>query len=168
MTRLPKGLIVATMLIFAVVVQTTLFGQIRIISPDLVMLLVILLALTRIRPELILGIAFLSGLLVDLLGSSLLGLRAVVFTTVAYVALRTRDRAEVGRFASAIWAGLLTLLGVVLLVLIGTLFGQSSLLGPEVTTRMLVVPIANLILAALLAPLFVRMIDGDPSVVRFS
>lgn len=166
--RLPKGLVVATMLVLAVVVQTTLFGQIRVVAPDLVMLLVILLALTRIRPELILGIAFLSGLLVDLLGSSLLGLRAVVFTTVAYIALRTRDRAEIGRFAAAIWVGLLSFTGVLLLLLIGTLFGQTSLLGADVTTRMLVVPLANLFLAALFAPLFVRLIDGDSTALRFS
>ncbi|MCZ6455971.1 MAG: rod shape-determining protein MreD [Actinobacteria bacterium] len=159
---------VATILLFAVVTQTTLFGRIRFIAPDLVMLFVILLALTRIRPELILGTAFLSGLLVDLLGSSLLGLRAIVFTTVAYVALRTRERAEIGRFAVALWAGILTLIGVVLLVLIGTLFGQTSLLGANVASRLLVVPLANLLLAGLAGPLFVRLVDGDTTAFRFS
>jgi rod shape-determining protein MreD len=166
--RLPKGLAVATLLVLAVVVQTTLFGQIRVVVPDLVMLLVILLALTRIRPEMILGIAFLSGLLVDLLGSSLLGLRAVVFTTVAYIALRTRSRAEIGRFAMALWSGLLTVAGVVLLLLIGTLFGQTSLLGPDVSSRLLVVPLFNMLLAGLFAPLFVRVIEGDSTALRFS
>jgi len=166
--RLPRAFIVATILVVALIVQTTLFGQLRIVSADLVMLFSILLALTRIRSELILGTAFLAGLLVDLLGSSLLGLRAVVFTIVAYVALRTRERAEVGRFATALWAGVLSLLGVLLLVLIGTLFGQTSLLGPDVITRILVVPLANLLLAALLAPLFVRLIDGNTMAFRFS
>ena len=166
--RLPRAFIVATILVVALIVQTTLFGQLRIVSADLVMLFSILLALTRIRSELILGTAFLAGLLVDLLGSSLLGLRAVVFTVVAYVALRTRERAEVGRFATALWAGVLSLLGVLLLVLIGTLFGQTSLLGPDVITRILVVPLANLLLAALLAPLFVRLIDGNTMAFRFS
>lgn len=166
--RLPKGLSVATLLVLAVVVQTTLFGQIRVVVPDLVMLLVIFLALTRIRPEMVLGIAFLSGLLVDLLGSSLLGLRAVVFTTVAYIALRTRSRAEIGRFAMALWSGLLTFAGVVLLLLIGTLFGQTSLLGPDVGSRLLVVPLFNMLLAALFAPLFVRLIEGDSTALRFS
>lgn len=166
--RLPRGLIVATVVLFAVVIQITLFGQLRFIAPDLVMLVVILLALTRIRPELVLGTAFLSGLLVDLLGSSLLGLRAIVFTTVAYIALRTKDRAELGRFPAALWAGILTLVGVVLLVVIGTLFGQTSLLGPDVTNRLLVVPLANLVLAGLLGPLFVRLVDGDSTAFRFS
>lgn len=166
--RVPKALIIATILLFAVVVQTTLFGQIRVISPDLVMLVVILLGLTRIKPEIVLGIAFASGLLVDLLGSSLLGLRAVVFTTVSYVALRTRERAEIGRFAMALWVGILTLVGVILLIIVGTVFGQTSLLGPRLTTRLIVVPVGNMILAALLAPLFVRLVDGDRTAFRFS
>jgi hypothetical protein len=32
----------------------------------------------------------------------------------------------------------------------------------------MVVPVANLFLAALLAPLFVRVVDGDPMALRFS
>ena len=166
--RLPKALVISTFLLFAVVIQTTLFGQIRVVSPDLVLLIVILFSLTRTRSELILVTAFGAGLLVDLLGSSLLGLRAVVFTIVAYAGLRTRDRAEVGRPAMALWTGVLSLLGVILLVLIGTVFGQTSLLGPDVGTRLLVVPIANLVLAALFAPLFVRLVDGDTTALRFT
>lgn len=158
----------ATTLVVAVVVQTTLFGQIRLVSPDLVMLTVILLTLTRIRYELLLGTAFLSGLLVDLLGSSLLGLRAAVFTVVAYVAIRTKERAEIGRFAIAIWTGLLSLMGVLLLVVVGALFGQTSLLGPELLNRLMVVPAANLILATILGPLFVRLIEGDRTAFRFT
>ncbi|HLF61271.1 MAG TPA: rod shape-determining protein MreD, partial [Acidimicrobiia bacterium] len=100
-------LTVVLLLMVAVVVQTTLFGRIPLVTPDLVSLVVIMLCLTRIRPELILAIAFTSGLIVDLLGSSVLGLRAVVFTTVAYLGLRTRDRAEIGRVAVALWAGAL-------------------------------------------------------------
>ena len=166
--RLPKLLVIATLLVLAVVVQTTLFGQIRLVSPDLVLLVVILFSLTRTRPELVLVTAFGAGLLVDLLGSSLLGLRAVVFTIVAYVGLRTRSRAEIGRPAMALWTGILSLLGVVLLVLVGTVFGQTSLLGPDVGTRLIVVPLANLVLAALFAPLFVRLVDGDATALRFT
>ena len=53
----------------AVVVQTTLFGKLRVVTPDLVMLIGILLALTRVRTEAILGVAFVSGLIMDLLGA---------------------------------------------------------------------------------------------------
>jgi rod shape-determining protein MreD len=160
-------LIVILLLIVAVVVQTTLFGRIRLVTPDLVLLVVIMLCLTRIRPELILAIAFTSGLIVDLLGSSILGLRAVVFTTVAYLGLRTRDRAEIGRVAVALWAGALTLVGVVLLMLIGTLFGQSSLLGENTLSRVILVPLANLAIAAALAPLVVRLVDRDKTAFRY-
>jgi len=67
-----------------------------------------------------------------------------------------------------LWAGIITFIGVALLVLIGTLFGQTSLLGANVASRVLVVPLANLLLAGLFGPLFVRLVDGDTSAFRFS
>jgi rod shape-determining protein MreD len=106
--RLRSLLIVASLFLISVVLQTTLFSQTEVFTPDLVMLVVILLSLTRIRPELVLGLAFLSGLIIDLLGSAVLGLRAIVFTVVAYLALRSRDRADIGRIITGLWAGLLT------------------------------------------------------------
>ena len=161
------GLIVLALLIVAVVAQTTLLGRFQLVTPDLVLLLVIILALTRIRAELILAVAFTSGLVIDLLGPSVVGLRAVVFTTIAYLAIRTRERAEIGRFAIALWAGGLTLIGMVLLVLVGTLFGQSILLGEESLNRVILVPLANLALAALFAPVIVRWVDRDKTAFRF-
>lgn len=152
----------------AVVLQTTLFGRFTFVTPDLVLLMSILFALTRVRPELVLGIAFLSGLTVDLLGSSILGLRAIVFTSAAYVAIRSRERAEAGRIYTALWAGIVSLLAVFLLVLVGTLFGQSSILGEEVFTRMLLVPLANIVVAYLVAPMIVRIVDHDPAALRYS
>ena len=88
--------VIGLTVVIAVVIQTTLFGRLRVVTPDLVMLIGIMLALTRIRTEAVLGVAFLSGLIMDLLGASLIGLRAVVYTTVAYIAIRTRERAEMG------------------------------------------------------------------------
>jgi rod shape-determining protein MreD len=155
------------MVVFAVVVQTTLFGRLRIVTPDLVLLIGILLALTKVRPEAVLGVAFISGLIVDLLGASLLGLRAVVYTVIAYIAIRTKERAELGRVTIAIWAGVLTLVGVVMLILIGTLFGQVSLLGESAVSRMILVPLANLAVAGLMAPTFVRLVDRDRTALRY-
>jgi rod shape-determining protein MreD len=161
------ALVIGLMVVLAVVIQTTLFGRLRVVTPDLVLLIGILLALTRVRPEAVLGVAFISGLIVDLLGASLLGLRAVVYTVVAYAAIRTRERAELGRVTIAIWAGLLTLVGVVLLILIGTLFGQVSLLGENAVSRMILVPLANLAVAGLVAPTFVRIVDRDRTALRY-
>lgn len=160
-------LLIGLIVLLAVVIQTTLFGRLRIVTPDLVMLIGILLALTKIRPEAVLGVAFVSGLIIDLLGASLIGLRAVVYTAVAFIAIRTRERAELGRVTIAIWAGILTLVGVVMLILIGTLFGQGSLLGENAVSRMILVPLANLAVAALVAPAFVRLIDRDRTALRY-
>lgn len=166
--RLRTFLLVTTILLVAIVLQTTLFSQTTVFVPDLVMLVVILLALTKLRPEAVLGIAFLGGLAVDLLGSSLLGLRAMVFTVVAYVALRTRDRADLGRIVSALWVGFLTFVGVVLLLIVGTLFGQAVLLGDGVIELLVLVPLANFLLAWLLAPFMVRLIDRDSTAFRYA
>jgi rod shape-determining protein MreD len=131
------------------------------------MLIGILLALTRVRTEAILAIAFLSGLIMDLLGASLIGLRAVVYTTIAFIAIRTKERAELGRVTIAIWAGLLSLLGVVLLLLLGTLFGQVALVGEGGVSVMILVPLANTAVAALAAPTFVRLVDRDRTALRY-
>ncbi|HEY7468569.1 MAG TPA: rod shape-determining protein MreD [Acidimicrobiia bacterium] len=161
------ALVIGLTVVIAIVIQTTLFGRLRIVTPDLVMLIGILLALTRVRTEAVLGVAFLSGLIMDLLGASLIGLRAVVYTTVAFIAVRTKERAELGRVTIAIWAGVLTLVGVVLLILIGTLFGEVSLLGEDAVSRMILVPLANLAVAGLLAPTFVRLVDRDRTALRY-
>lgn len=166
--RVRSVLIVFLALLFAVVLQTTLFSQTSIFTPDLVLLVVVMLCLSKIRPEALLGLAFVAGVTVDLLGSAVLGLRAIVFTLVAYLAIRTRDRADIGRIVTGLWAGLLTLVGVVLLILVGTLFGQTVLLGEGVVDRLFLVPIANMILAWILAPSFVRLIDRDSTRFRYA
>lgn len=166
--RARSVLMVFLALLLAVVLQTTLFSQTSIFSPDLVLLVVVMLCLTKIRPEALLGLAFVAGVTVDLLGSAVLGLRAIVFTLVAYLAIRTRDRADIGRLITGLWTGLLTLVGVVLLILVGTLFGQTVLLGEGVIDRLFLVPIANMILAWILVPSFVRLIDRDSTRFRYA
>lgn len=165
--RLRTILTIVALLLVAIVLQTTMFSQLEFFTPDLVMLVAILIPLTKIRPELALLIAFSAGLTVDLLGSAVLGLRGIVFTIVAYLGIRTRDRADIGRIVTALWAGGLTLTGVILLILVGTLFGQTVLLGEGVVDRLFFVPIANFILAFILAPMFVRLIDRDSTAFRY-
>lgn len=166
--RLRSFLIVVSLVVIAVVLQTTLFSQTTYFIPDLLMLLVIVLAMTRTRPEIVLSIAFGSGLMLDLLGSSVLGLRAIVFTVVGYVAVRTRERAEIGRVAAALWVGALSFGGVILLLLVGTLFGQTVLLGEGVTAKVFLIPTANLLLALGIAPFLVRLIDRDSTAYRYA
>jgi rod shape-determining protein MreD len=160
-------LVIGVIVLLAVVIQTTLFGRLRVVTPDVVMLVGMLLALTRVRPEAVLAVAFVSGLIMDLLGASLIGTRAVVYTIVAYVAIRTKERAELGRVTIAVWAGLLTMVGITLLIVVGTLFGQARLVGGDAVSVMILVPLANLALAALLAPPFVRLVDRDRTALRY-
>lgn len=166
--RLRTVVVLAVVFLFSLVIQTTLIAQLRFFIPDLIALFVILVSLTRIRPEMVLGVAFVAGVLVDLLGSTLVGLRGVVFALVAYVALRTRERAELGRIFTSMWAGGLTFLTVVLSLLIGLLFGEASVLGSDILERLITIPLANSIMAAMFGPLFVRVVDRDATALRFT
>lgn len=145
----------------AVVLQTTLFAQVRIfeVAPDLVMLMVIAVA-RRLDAEPAVLLGFTSGLAMDLLGSSPLGLRALVLTVIAYATVRTRDRFDINVVATGAAVLLLSLLGVVLLVVIGTLFGEASFRDPFVFRKILLIPVYNLVLALGLFPLATLVLAG--------
>jgi rod shape-determining protein MreD len=99
---------------------------------------------------------------VDALSTGALGLRALVYTVVAYVAVRTRDRADLGPISVAAWAGLLSLVGVILLVVLGNVFGQTPLVGGEALRRIILVPVLNFGLALAVAPVTSRLLGSDP------
>jgi rod shape-determining protein MreD len=145
----------------AVVLQTTLFAQVRIfdVAPDLVLLTVIALA-RRLDAEPAVLLGFTSGLAMDLLGSSPLGLRALVFTVVAYATVRTRDRFDINVVATGVAVLLLSLLGVVLIVVIGTLFGEATFRDPNVFRKILLIPVYNLVLGAGILPLTTLLLVG--------
>jgi len=145
----------------AVLVQTTLFAQVRIfdVAPDLVMLTVIAVA-RRLEPEPAVLLGFTSGLALDLLGSSPLGLRALVLTLIAYATVRTRDRFDINVVFTGLAVVLLSLLGVLLIVVIGTLFGEASFRDPNVFRKILLVPIYNLALSVAVFPLVTLVVGG--------
>lgn len=145
------------LLLVAIVLQTTLFGRFDFVTPDLVLLLVILMATTDLRREGVLVFGFTGGLLVDLLSSNVVGLRAAVFTVVAYIGIRTVDRVDLGPVAVAIWVAALTLVGVVFFLILGTLFGQGGLIATGLGRRVIFVPVTNLVLSFLVAPLVQRL-----------
>lgn len=158
--RLRPVVVALSTLVVAVVAQTTLFSRFEYVTPDLVLLLSILFATTSMRREAVLVVAFLGGLVIDLLSSTVLGLRAAVFTVVAFIAIRTAHRVDIGPAAVALWAGLLTLAGVVLFLIVGTLFGQGGLVATDLGRRLLFVPLTNLALTFAIAPMLERMISG--------
>ncbi len=148
------------LLVAAVVVQTTLFSRFRFVTPDLVLLVAILLATTDMRRETVLVIGFLGGLVVDLLSATVLGLRAAVFTVVAYIAIRTVHRVDFGLVVVALWAAALTLIGVVLFLILGTLFGEGGAVVAGFGRRVVFVPLSNLLLSLLVGPILNRLIRG--------
>ena len=139
------------LVVLAVVLQTTVFAPGRIqpfgAAPNLVLLVVIGCA-RFLDPEPALLVGFTGGLLVDLLSSSPLGLWAMVLTAVTFVALKVRRRAADGPLVVAGGVFALTLLGQVLFVFVGTLFGQKTIEDPQIVRKLLLPAIYNVILAA--------------------
>ena len=139
------------LVILAVVLQTTIFAPGRIqpfgAAPNLVLLVVIGCA-RYLDPEPALLVGFTGGLLVDLLSSSPLGLWAMVLTAVTFVTLKVRSRAADGPFIIAVGVFALTLLGQVLFVFVGTLFGQKTIEDPQVVRKLVLPAVYNVILAA--------------------
>jgi rod shape-determining protein MreD len=162
-----RALFIAVGMLGALVVQTTLFGRVRPggIAPDVVILAVVLFSL-RARPETAMLAAFSVGFLFDAVAtSSALGLRAMAYTTVAFVAVKTRDRADLGPLSVALWAGLMTLVGISAILLVGTLFGQVTMGFAQASRRLFLVPLFNTGIALLLSPLITRVLDGRKGVM---
>ena len=155
------GAITAAAILFAaIVIQTSVFGRLTIggIAPDVVVLAIALLAL-RTRPEVLLLASFLTGLVLDALGADALGLRALILTVIAFLAVRTTDRADYSPLAVAVWIGLVTFVAVVLLIVVGSLVGQLSMEFGEIVRRAVLVPILNLALALAGWPIVTRLLE---------
>lgn len=129
-------------------------------------MLVAILGTLRLSPQVALLSGFCSGLLMDTLGSNALGLRASVYTLVVFLGLSTRGRIDIGAVAIALWAATLSLLGVLSMLLLGSLFSQFSFSGAEILTRILLIPILNLLAALLLSPLSARLLERQEIVSR--
>lgn len=141
-----------------IILQTTIINRLQEpffgFSPNLVVVLTILSA-RWVHPRAALLLGFTAGLFLDLLGGGILGLRALVLTTVAYAAVRVTSELPL-RSIVGVWP--ISLLAEVVLFVIGTLAGRGTLLQAELLQRSLVVPLLNLVLAAVLFPLLARVL----------
>ena len=140
--------------VMAVLIQTTLFNSVRPFgaSPDLVLLTVIACA-RWMEPEPGVLLGFTCGVMIDLFGSAPLGLQGLAFTLVAYITVRTRDRFDYSALATGLAVGLLSLIGVVLVAVVGTLFGQGTLGSPDILKTFMLVPAYNIILGLVVLPM---------------
>ena len=146
----------------AVLLQTTLLARVRPLDVAADIVLVTVIACIRwLEPEPAVLLGFTGGLLIDLFGSAPLGLQALAFTLVALVGVRTRDRYDFSPVATGVALGLLSLLGVLLVATVGTLFGQGMLSDPQVQRSLLLVPVYNVILGLFVLPPITSYIGDD-------
>ena len=149
------------LVVLAVVAQTAVFGDGRInpfgASPAVV-LVVVLACVRYLDPEPALLLGFTAGMLLDLLGGAPLGLWAMSYTVVVYVALRFRSRADDGPVVVGLGVLLLTLLANALFVVIGTLFGERFFTSTAVIRNTIIPALYNVLVAAVVFPLVTRLI----------
>ncbi len=142
------------LLMGALLIQTTLITRLEWFSPELVLTVLLVIALGPIRRVPILVLAFGSGLVIDLLGNLVMGLRALAYTLVVYMALRIRDRLALGIIGVGMTVAGASLVFVALFFVIGTLFDQGTVISADIGRRAVIVPFLDgLIGAALYGPL---------------
>jgi rod shape-determining protein MreD len=151
------------LIVLAVVAQTAVFGEggINPFGAAPAVVLVVVLACGRyVDPEPAILIGFTGGMLLDLLGGKPLGLWAMVYTVVVYVALRFRDRADDGPLVVAVGVLLLTLGANALFVVVGTLFGERFFTSTAVIKNTVLPALYNIPVAAAAFPLVSRLIGS--------
>lgn len=134
----------------AIVLQTTVFGAGRIepfgVAPALVTLVIIAVA-PYVEPEVTILLGFTAGILMDLIGSGTLGLWAMALTVVAFISSRVGHRYADSIVLSLLAAFVLTLIGQLVYVILGTLFGQETAGEPNVVAKILLPAVWNVVLA---------------------
>jgi rod shape-determining protein MreD len=137
-------------IVLALVVQTTIFGAGGIepfgVAPAFVTLVVIAIG-PYVEAEYHVLLGFTAGILMDLMGSSTLGLWAMTLTIVAYATVRLRERFNEGILLTAFLVFSLTLLGQLVFVIVGTLFGQDVAADSSVVAKVFLPALWNLVLA---------------------
>lgn len=154
----PRALTALLLMVPAVLVQTTVFSSVRPfgVSPDVVLLSVIAAA-RWVKPEVGVLLGFTGGLVLDMFGTSPMGLNALAYTLAAYVTVRIGDRFNYGLAFSISSVGIVTFIGLATVTLVGTLFGEGTLGAPGILKTLLLVPVYNMVLGLVVLPLFDRL-----------
>ncbi len=150
--------------VIAVALQTTLFSRFRLFDTAPALVLLVVLAFARYLPaEYSLLTGFGAGLFQDLLAETPLGLWALVLTSVAFVVLRFRDRIEdeFGYLAPFVLA--VTLGGLALFAVLGTIFGEKTLADAGIIKKIALPAIYNVALT----PLILRVVPLTLGVSRY-
>lgn len=146
----------------AVILQTTLFSRLDDLGfyADVVMVVVIVSA-RWLDPEPALLLGFTGGIIYDLNGTTPIGLRAMVFTIVAYAAVRVATNSDGTHLSGALVVTILSFVGVLLFTMVGTLFGQGSLRGISLLQTFVLIPVFNGLLSLVVGPVVKRVMAED-------
>ncbi len=142
-----------TSVVTAVLVQTTLFADLRPFgaAPNLVVVVVIITVL-HLDPEPGILLGFTAGILMDVLGLSPLGMWALVMTVVAHVTIRLRERAADSLPLAALALVVVSFGAELLFAMLGTLFGERTLSDPTLFRTIVLVSLYNAVLAVAVYP----------------
>lgn len=145
----------------AVILQTTLFSRLDDLGivADIVMVM-ILVSARWLDPEPALLLGFTGGIIYDLNGTTPIGLRALVFTVIAYAAVRVAANTD-SHVSGAVVVTILSFAGVVLFTMVGTLFGQGSLRGINVLQTFVLLPVFNGVMSLAVGPVAKRFMARD-------
>jgi rod shape-determining protein MreD len=141
------------LLIVAVALQTTLFADLRPLDAAPALALLVLVAVSRhLREEPALLVAFGTGLFLDMLSETPLGLWALVATTLAFVIVKLRDRSEDDPLILGIGVFVLTAGALTLFSVLGTIFGEKTLADAGIVRKIVLPAVYNTVLAGLILP----------------
>lgn len=148
-----RYLIAAVLLISAVALQTTLFNRIRPFDTAPQLAVLMLIAVCRhLDPVPSLLVGFGTGLFLDLLEESPLGLWALVLTSVAFVIGRYAERTEDDPTLLGVGVFVLSAGALALFAVLGTIFGEKTLADAGVVRKVFVPALYNVVLAPLVLP----------------
>ncbi len=162
--KLRRAAATVAVVIAAVAIQTTMFGRLRLFDSAPALVVLVVMAYARYLPaEYALLTGFCAGLFQDLLAESPLGLWALVLTSVAFGVLRFRDRLddEFGYLGPFVF--LISLGGLALFAVLGTIFGEKTLADAGILKKVALPALYNVILA----PLVLRVVPFSLGVSRY-
>jgi rod shape-determining protein MreD len=148
----PKVAFRCTLVVFtAMVLQRGLFTQLRVAGAVAdVMLLLTICAGLAVGADRGARMGFTLGLAMDLLLQGPLGITALTFAVIGFVAGRYQGSVvRSGRVRTMLTVGAASALGYLLYVLVGWVLGQRNMLEANVVVIVVVVSVANMVLAGL-------------------
>jgi rod shape-determining protein MreD len=145
------------LMVVGIVLQTTVISRIEIfgITANIVVVFAILAA-RWLDPRASLLLGFTSGMFLDLLGTTPVGLKALVLTVVVYGAIRLGGGSVPLTSVAGVWP--LSILAEILTFVLLILIGDGQLLQAEILAKAAIGPLLNVGLALMLFPIMSRIV----------